>query len=143
MKEEARMSKKRAHPSEKVSSKESGGSAPKKSSSQRSELSSKQQSSSSDVPEKISRQTATNNGGLAGLGGITAAAVVTIDPNSSDHVVAMTDLREQIASLQKKLAMKDKELLEKDKLVSRQINANKFQKIPNISTMPACNRSRS
>ncbi|CAD7082177.1 unnamed protein product [Hermetia illucens] len=118
VKEEARMSKKRAHPSEKVSSKESGGSAPKKSSSQRSELSSKQQSSSSDVPEKISRQTASNNGGLAGLGGITAAAVVTIDPNSSDHVVAMTDLREQIASLQKKLAMKDKELLEKDKLIT-------------------------
>lgn len=39
------------------------------------------------------------------------------DPNSSDHVVAMTQLKETIASLQKKLNMKDKELLEKDKLV--------------------------
>lgn len=40
------------------------------------------------------------------------------DPNSSDHVIAMTQLKETIASLQKKIGMKDKELLEKDKMVS-------------------------
>lgn len=43
---------------------------------------------------------------------------VPIDPNSSDHVVAMTQLKEQIASLQKKLNQKDRELLEKDKLIT-------------------------
>jgi hypothetical protein len=41
-----------------------------------------------------------------------------LDPNSSDHVVAMTQLKETIASLQKKVAQKDNELLSKDKLVS-------------------------
>lgn len=40
------------------------------------------------------------------------------DPNSSDHVVAMTQLKEQIASLQKQLNQKDSQLLSKDKLVS-------------------------
>lgn len=40
-----------------------------------------------------------------------------LDPNSSDHVVAMTQLKETIASLQKKVQQKDMELLSKDKLV--------------------------
>jgi hypothetical protein len=39
------------------------------------------------------------------------------DPNSSDHVVAMTQLKEQIASLQKQLNQKDSQLLSKDKMV--------------------------
>lgn len=51
-----------------------------------------------EIPEKIARSTG-----------------VSIDPNSSDHVVAMTQLKEQIASLQKRLAQKDRELLAKDK----------------------------
>lgn len=51
-----------------------------------------------EIPEKIPR----NSG-------------VSIDPNSSDHVVAMTQLKEQIASLQKRLAQKDRDLLAKDK----------------------------
>lgn len=51
-----------------------------------------------EIPEKIPR----NSG-------------VSIDPNSSDHVVAMTQLKEQIASLQKRLVQKDRELLAKDK----------------------------
>ncbi|XP_049793484.1 protein FAM76A isoform X1 [Schistocerca nitens] len=38
-----------------------------------------------------------------------------LDPNSSDHVVAMTQLKEQIASLQKQLTQKDALLLSKDK----------------------------
>ncbi|XP_072939729.1 protein FAM76A isoform X3 [Epargyreus clarus] len=41
-----------------------------------------------------------------------------LDPNSSDHVVAMTQLKETIASLQKKVQQKDMELLAKDKLIT-------------------------
>ncbi|PSN36529.1 Protein FAM76A [Blattella germanica] len=40
------------------------------------------------------------------------------DPNSSDHVVAMTQLKEQIASLQKQLNQKDSQLLSKDKMIT-------------------------
>lgn len=39
----------------------------------------------------------------------------TVDPHSSEHVVALTQLKETIASLQKRLAAKDRELLQKDK----------------------------
>lgn len=42
-----------------------------------------------------------------------------LDPNSSDHVVAMTQLKEQIASLQKQLSQKNSELLNKDKQVGK------------------------
>ncbi|CAH2242193.1 protein FAM76A isoform X2 [Pararge aegeria] len=41
-----------------------------------------------------------------------------LDPNSSDHVVAMTQLKETIASLQKRVQQKDMELLGKDKLIT-------------------------
>lgn len=41
-----------------------------------------------------------------------------LDPNSSDHVVAMTQLKEQIASLKKQIVQKDCQLLSKDKMVS-------------------------
>lgn len=89
----------------------------------RSELS--KNSSGSDLPGKVSRQNTSSGAGSGGGGGrdvpsapIIAPAVVTIDPNSSDHVVAMTELKERIASLERKLAMKDKDLLEKDKQVS-------------------------
>uniref|UniRef100_A0A1B6FVD1 Protein FAM76A n=1 Tax=Cuerna arida TaxID=1464854 RepID=A0A1B6FVD1_9HEMI len=41
-----------------------------------------------------------------------------LDPNSSDHVVAMTQLKEQMASLQKQLAVKDSTILSKDKLIT-------------------------
>ncbi|XP_077292259.1 protein FAM76A isoform X2 [Arctopsyche grandis] len=41
-----------------------------------------------------------------------------VDPNSSDHVVAMTQLKETIASLQKKLNQKDSQLLTKDKQIT-------------------------
>jgi len=39
------------------------------------------------------------------------------DPNSSDHVVAITELREQIATMQKQLNAKDQQLLAKEKQV--------------------------
>jgi len=41
-----------------------------------------------------------------------------VDPNSSDHVVAITELREQVATLQKQLLSKDHQLLLKEKQVS-------------------------
>lgn len=58
-----------------------------------------------------------------------------MDPNSSDHVIAMTQLKETIASLQKKIGMKDKELLERDKMVRRtseseRRNNTTFNKLP-------------
>lgn len=58
-------------------------------------------------PNKLSR----NNSGPGIIRG-------ELDPNSSDHVVAMTQLKEQIASLQKQLSLKDSQLLNKDKMVS-------------------------
>lgn len=56
--------------------------------------------SSLDVPEKIAK---TGNSGLI--------------PNNSDHVVAITQLKEQIETLQKKLVQKDSVILGKDKEV--------------------------
>lgn len=59
------------------------------------------------------------NGGGGGMSNFTAMmATPMVDPNSSDHVVAMTQLKEKLVSLGKKLTQKDKELLDKEKLVS-------------------------
>jgi hypothetical protein len=44
--------------------------------------------------------------------------VTEIDPTSSDHVVAMTQLKEKIASLQKQIQQKDAGLFTKDKQVN-------------------------
>ncbi|XP_064472951.1 protein FAM76A-like isoform X3 [Ornithodoros turicata] len=41
-----------------------------------------------------------------------------LDPNSSDHVVALTQLREQVSSLQKQMTLKDQQLLAKDKQIA-------------------------
>ncbi|XP_050026749.2 Na(+)/dicarboxylate cotransporter 3 [Dermacentor andersoni] len=41
-----------------------------------------------------------------------------LDPNSSDHVVVLTQLREQVSSLQKQLSLKDQQLLAKDKQIA-------------------------
>ncbi|XP_055374444.1 protein FAM76A [Condylostylus longicornis] len=81
----------------------------------------KQSSNKVEVPEKsASSRPVVNNTN-------TFAAAVTIDPNSSDHVVAMTTLKEQIASLQRRLNQKDKELLEKDKLIT-ELKGKNFDK---------------
>ena len=62
----------------------------------------------------------TSNGSLK-MPSVTTTNTVTestmMDLNNSDHVVAVTQLREQMASLQKQLSKKDQELLEKDKRV--------------------------
>ncbi|KAL3282787.1 hypothetical protein HHI36_005954 [Cryptolaemus montrouzieri] len=47
-----------------------------------------------------------------------AGGRLDLDPNSSDHVVAMTQLKEKIASLQKQISMKDSQLLNKDKMIT-------------------------
>ncbi|XP_017005455.2 protein FAM76A isoform X2 [Drosophila takahashii] len=70
-----------------------------------------------DLPDKISR----------GNGTIAAPAAITVDTNSSDHVVAITYLKERIASLEKRLNQKDKELLEKDKQLT-ELKGKNFEK---------------
>jgi len=42
------------------------------------------------------------------------------DPNSSDHVVAVTQLKEKIAHLQKQISIKDSQLLAKDRQVRKE-----------------------
>lgn len=73
---------------------------------QRSDVSSanNKQPTMPEIPEKIAR--------------IAVANTVPVDQNSSEHVVAMTQLKEQIASLNKRLKEKDRELLGKDKLIT-------------------------
>lgn len=44
-------------------------------------------------------------------------AVSRVDPHDPEHVVAMTQLKEKIVSLNKQIAMKDQQLLTKDKMV--------------------------
>lgn len=46
------------------------------------------------------------------------------DPNISDHVVAVTQLKEKIAHLQKQLSIKDSQLLTKDKQVRLKFSIN-------------------
>ncbi|XP_077539250.1 protein FAM76A-like isoform X2 [Haemaphysalis longicornis] len=41
-----------------------------------------------------------------------------LDPTSSDHVVVLTQLREQVSSLQKQVSLKDQQLLAKDKQIA-------------------------
>jgi hypothetical protein len=55
------------------------------------------------------------------------------DPNSSDHVVAMTQLKEQIASLQKQLNQKDSQLLSKDKMVRNVVKFVCFVIYPDVA----------
>lgn len=62
-----------------------------------------------EIPDKIVR-----NSGMS------------MDPNSSDHMVAMTQLKEQIASLQKRLTQKDREMLAKDKHIT-ELKGQNFQ----------------
>lgn len=52
-----------------------------------------------DIPEKVAR------------------IASSMDSNNSDHFIAMTELKETIANMQKRLSQKDRELLEKDKMV--------------------------
>jgi FAM76 protein len=76
----------------------SGSSNNRSSNSQRTDLS---KTNLSEIPEKIPK---TANSGMI--------------PSNSDHQVAINLLREQIATLQKKLQQKDNQLLQKDKEVS-------------------------
>lgn len=58
-----------------------------------------------DVPEKVAK----------------SAHSKYVDPHSSDHVIAMTQLKETIATLQRKIKQKDSIILEKEKEVSHRI----------------------
>ncbi|GAB0093895.1 uncharacterized protein DMENIID0001_090860 [Sergentomyia squamirostris] len=89
-------------------------------------------SASQQIKENNSRKMARNelNKGASGVPEIAekmarVANSGSIDPNSSDHVVAMTQLKETIASLQKKLTLKDKDLLQKEKQIT-ELKAQNF-----------------
>lgn len=45
-------------------------------------------------------------------------AVSRVDPHDPEHVVAMTQLKEKIVSLNKQMVMKDQQLLSKDKMIT-------------------------
>lgn len=49
-----------------------------------------------------------------------------IDPNSSDHVVAMTQLKEKNATLLKQISIKDALILNKEKMIT-ELKANQFE----------------
>lgn len=102
METERRMAKKRSHNSDKTAQQQIKENNAKKI--PRNELNKGSSGvGSTEIAEKMAR--VANSG--------------SIDPNSSDHVVAMTQLKETIASLQKKLTLKDKDLLQKDKAVKK------------------------
>ena len=42
-----------------------------------------------------------------------------VDPNSSEHIIAINRLQEQLDNLKRQLQSKDQQLLEKDKKVGR------------------------
>lgn len=77
-------------------------------------------SSSNNKKPRLEIGIKTSNGSLK-IPSVTTTNTVNestmMDLNNSDHVVAVTQLREQMASLQKQLSKKDQELLEKDKRV--------------------------
>jgi hypothetical protein len=70
-----------------------------------------------EIPEKMAKNGSSGGGGGGTGSGGNSNNNGFVDPNSSDHVVAMTNLKETIASLHKKVAQKDRELLQKDKEV--------------------------
>ncbi|RWS04510.1 Protein FAM76A-like protein [Dinothrombium tinctorium] len=74
------------------------------------------------VPKKPRLEIGKSSNGSLVLPTTTAATAVTdtglIDPSNSDHVVAVTQLKEKMANLQKQLQKKDQELLEKDKKIA-------------------------
>lgn len=71
--------------------------------------------SSSSSSSKKARIEKSSNGVLP-----TSASTENVisDTNSTDHLVALTQLKEQIASLQRQLLQKDQQLLAKDKIIS-------------------------
>lgn len=77
-----------------------------------------QASNKPEIKQSSSGNSSGNGNGGGGMSNFTAMmATPVVDPNSSDHVVAMTQLKEKIVSLEKKVGMKDKELLDKEKMV--------------------------
>lgn len=78
-------------------------------------------SSSSSKKPRLEIGVKTSNGSLK-IPSMTTTTTVAestmMDLTNSDHVVAVTQLREQMASLQKQLSKKDQELLEKDKKIA-------------------------
>ncbi|RWS28766.1 protein FAM76A-like protein [Leptotrombidium deliense] len=74
------------------------------------------------VPKKPRLEIGKGSNGSLVLPTTTTATAVNdaglMDPSSSDHVVAVTQLKEKMANLQKQLQKKEQELLEKDKKIA-------------------------
>ncbi|KAH3809383.1 protein FAM76B-like [Dreissena polymorpha] len=49
-----------------------------------------------------------------------------VDPNSSEHIIAINRLQEQLDNMKKQLSMKDQQLLEKDKKIT-EIKAAQYE----------------
>ena len=73
-------------------------------------------SNGASTSKKPRLEAKSSNGGMGVPSGGTGDT--SLDVNSSDHVVAVTQLKEQLSLMQKQLARKDQEMLEKDKKVS-------------------------
>lgn len=58
------------------------------------------------------------NAGLPGANALAMSDNSLMDPSNSEHVVAVTQLKEKIMALQKDILKKDKELMQKDKMVT-------------------------
>ncbi|XP_022089938.1 protein FAM76A-like [Acanthaster planci] len=73
-------------------------------------------SSSNDNDTKRVKSDYSSNGVLPSS--VNKSDLMFVDPGNTDHMVAMTQLREQIASLKKLLAEKEKIILERDKKIT-------------------------
>ncbi|KAL5010233.1 hypothetical protein ScPMuIL_012538 [Solemya velum] len=83
-------------------------------------LSSSQDGSS---PKKIRREQSNSNGMTPTKSGSLSIGLTTmekniLDPNSSDHLIAMTQLQEQLEATKKQVTSKEQQLLEKDKKIT-------------------------
>nr|CAG4640695.1 EOG090X02IW [Eulimnadia texana] len=77
-----------------------------------------------DVTKTVEREDPPTPAKMARPGTLSREAL--IDPNSADHVVAITELREQVAGLQKQLHAKDQQLLAKEKQIT-ELKAAQFR----------------
>lgn len=74
-------------------------------------------------PSKRPRLENSDSNGMTGTLTPTKSSVLAtekspVDPNSSEHIIAINRLQEQLDNLKKQLSMKDQQLLEKEKKVN-------------------------
>lgn len=81
-------------------------------------------------PSKRPRLENTDSNGMDGLTPTRTSMLATekspVDPNSSEHIIAINRLQEQLDNLKKQLSMKDQQLLEKEKKMT-EIKAAQYE----------------